>query len=324
MSGGYTHITLAQLAAQKAVYNYPDMLHDDALQALFLWKRYLVVGSLGPDYPYLDITNPDSIDWANCLHRYLGLDFLRRGIREVRAIRETNIRQKCLAWLFGFASHAVTDATIHPVINLKFGPYEKNQAAHRHCEMSQDVLIHPRLNLGPISVNRQLSLYVQESSFPGHPELLDKDIADLWTKVLLSVYGADCSAPATSVLTEEAGGDLPLPTPNAWHRAMGRLMRLAERGDRPVPFVRHVAAGQGLIYPHYPEEEYVKQLEIPVPEGAVMDFEEIFERALHKVISFWGDMSPALQTRPSRLDTMSGWSLDTGRNRDGRLIFWED
>jgi hypothetical protein len=46
-----------------------------------------------------------------------------------------------LAWLLGFVSHLVTDATIHPIVQATVGEYSSHKEQHRTCEMTQDSLI---------------------------------------------------------------------------------------------------------------------------------------------------------------------------------------
>jgi hypothetical protein len=49
--------------------------------------------------------------------------------------------QRCIAWLFGYASHVVADLTVHPVVEKLVGPYETNATEHHHCELHQDAYI---------------------------------------------------------------------------------------------------------------------------------------------------------------------------------------
>ena len=36
-------------------------------------------------------------------------------------------QQKGLAWLLGYCAHVATDVTIHPVVEMKVGPYDENK-----------------------------------------------------------------------------------------------------------------------------------------------------------------------------------------------------
>lgn len=44
MSGGYTHITLAQLAIEEILNRRENLLHKDAKQALGYWKNFASLG----------------------------------------------------------------------------------------------------------------------------------------------------------------------------------------------------------------------------------------------------------------------------------------
>lgn len=332
MAGGYTHVTLVQLAIEETLRQ--ELLHEEARQALQKWKKFVIVGSMGPDYPYLDLADKSSEAWATAMHEERVLEFLREGVRRVRVIQEENVRQKCTAWLFGFASHCVADGVVHPVVNLKVGPYEQNKTAHRCCELSQDVLVHAKLGLGEVALNRQISLNVQLAADERERDRLDRDIARLWSAALETVYADrwqkeqpfslfSAWAWMSAKLKQLSGqsDSLPAPDPDKWHRAMIRNMKLAESGGRLMPFARHAAANAGLTYPAEPEAQYVNGLEAPIKKQ--MDFEAVFSKALQDTVAFWQSMSLALQDRPSPLDDMAGWNLSTGFDATNRnCVFW--
>ena len=101
MSGGYTHVTLTQLAIEEACFRREGLLHDDAKHALGYWKKFCIVGAVAPDYPYLDVTDSDSCAWADVMHKGHAVVLLRNGAARIRDIADVNVRQKCIAWLFG-------------------------------------------------------------------------------------------------------------------------------------------------------------------------------------------------------------------------------
>jgi hypothetical protein len=305
MSGGYSHITLAQLAIEEGRNRRPGLLHDDAKRALGYWKKFCIIGAVSPDYPYLDILDKGSAAWADAMHKGRAVDLLRLGVARVRGITDDNRRQKCLAWLLGFASHVATDGTIHPVVNLKVGPYEENKTAHRRCEMSQDVYAHARLNVGALEFNRQISTNVDDSSDVDDRDRMDPDVANLWQELLVSTY---------------ANSGLQPPKPHDWHKAMRAMMKIGESGNLLFAFARHVAANQGLVYPAIPESEYIRGLK--VPKDATMDYEEIFQKALNNILELWGWIALSLQGQASALDTMASWNLDTGIDDNGRMTYW--
>lgn len=307
MSGGYTHITLAQLAIEEARSRRAGLLHDDAMRAVGKWKKFCIVGAVSPDYPYLNVLDSSSVAWADAMHKGHAVALLRNGAAKIHDVADDNIRQKCMAWLFGFASHVATDGTIHPVVNLKVGPYEQNKPEHRRCEMSQDVYVHSKLNLGALEFNRQISTNVDDTSDVNDRDLMDPDIAKLWENLLTSVYSG-------------FNPQLRPPKVHDWHSAMRRIMKIGESGNVLFPFARHVAANQGLVYPVTPEPEYLHELE--VPGGATMEFEEIFQKAFNNILELWGWLALSLQNRESPLDTLTSWSLDTGIDENNRMTYW--
>lgn len=69
MSGGYTHITLAQLAIDEVRNRREGLLHRDAKKALGNWKKYCIIGAVSPDYPYLNVADSNSTVWADEMHK---------------------------------------------------------------------------------------------------------------------------------------------------------------------------------------------------------------------------------------------------------------
>src|SRR5699024_5741009 len=106
------------------------------------------------------------------------------------ASRQGNEREKCLAWLLGYAAHVATDLTIHPVVELKVGPYQQNQQAHRTCEMFQDAHVFYRLNVGNIGDSEHLDSGIKRCVGEGSPHL-DLQIAHFWGEILEAVYPAE-------------------------------------------------------------------------------------------------------------------------------------
>jgi hypothetical protein len=169
--------------------------------------------------------------------------------------------------------------------------------------MSEDVYAHKRLNLGVLDFNRQISTNVHDSSDIDHPDQMDPDITALWRESLTATYP-----------------QLGTPDVHAWHNAMLKMMKIGESGNVLFPFARHVAANLGLMYPATPEPTYIDTLKVPGDRS--MPFEEIFQKALGHVIEMWGWMALSLQNQPSPLDTLKSMSLDTGLDKDGRMVYW--
>ena len=302
MAGGYTHITVAQLGIEEAIYRRPGLLSDDVRLGLAFFKKYCIVGAISPDYPYMQLGHDDSAAWADAIHKGHAVDLLRAGAKAVAAIADENIRHKCLAWLFGFASHLVTDGVIHPVVNLKVGVYEQHKTEHRVCEMNQDVYIDRRLGLGALDSNHQITLSVKSVSDPANADKLDPDIETLWRGMLKQTYHGH-----------------PEPDIDGWHRGMRRVMEVWEHGNY-LFFARDKAARDGLVYPADADPQFIKGLAIPG--NTTQDFDPIVDKTIGHILDMWGWLSLMLQGKASPLDTLPNWSLDTGIDDTGKMIYW--
>jgi hypothetical protein len=212
-----------------------------------------------------------------------------------------------MAWLFGFASHIAADGTIHPVINLKVGPYEQNKTAHRDCEMSQDVYAQSKLNMGKLDFNKQISTNVNDASDVNDQDCMDADIAQLWHDLLINVYSS-------------TNPELQSPKVNNWHRGMREIMKIGESGNHLIPFARHIAANQGLVYPATPVADDIGPLQ--VPGNTTQEFEAIFQKALKNILELWGELALLLQNKTSPLNTQVSWSMDTGIDEKNNMIYW--
>jgi len=136
--------------------------------ALEAHKRYMELGSLGPDLPYyesmvkagvnllLDRSDkPMGVDqWSYQLHskdpNIFPLKMIEIAWRESNpefAEWEEDDCQK-FAFVCGFLTHIAADQMIHPIVNKVAGPYYKggdHREVHRECEVYQDVVIYQKI-----------------------------------------------------------------------------------------------------------------------------------------------------------------------------------
>lgn len=143
MPASYAHMVAASEAvnAMGALPNIGLRLGDGI--------RFVSLGAVSPDYPYLAISDRASAAWAERMHLGRNGVMVTAGVRYLRDLVERNAEERavrnCTAWLAGFLSHMTLDMTVHPVVNLRVGPYEDNKTAHRICEMHQDLVAHRRI-----------------------------------------------------------------------------------------------------------------------------------------------------------------------------------
>jgi hypothetical protein len=303
MPGAYAHITAVNKAKERA----RGKLSSPSLRALGENFHFAELGCVSPDYPYLAVNQGY---WADQMHYRNTATFLRSAVSEVAQLPESQ-RSKAVAWLLGFACHVAADMTIHPVVEGIVGRYEDNKSAHRLCEMHQDAFIFPTLNAGPVNVTNHLATGIGACSQAGNSLALDGTIKTVWLNTLDRAY------------PDAAKDKARAPNPDSWHLGFTAVLKAAGGAARLFPFARHVAAGQGLVYPERADvqERYVKQLK--TPEG-VMDYQDVFERALNNIVEVWRGIDSALASSDlSYLDALEDWNLDTGRTVSSkRLVFW--
>src|SRR4030066_130910 len=137
MPGSYAHITLVNEASEKRRLKSIAGFPREAIDAAGLHLNFLELGCISPDYPYLDITSGDSKKWADAMHYTHTCQAISVGSDLVRQLPQGVSKEKCLAWLMGYTAHVITDMFVHPVVELKVGPYAGNETPHRRCEMHQ-------------------------------------------------------------------------------------------------------------------------------------------------------------------------------------------
>ncbi len=319
MSGSYAHITLVNLASEKRRLSGIAGFPREAVDAANLQSRFLELGSISPDYPYLDIMSGDSKVWADAMHYTHTCQAIYMGAELVRKLPQGITKDKCIAWLMGYTAHVVTDMCIHPVVELKVGPYKGNETAHRRCEMHQDAYIF-RLHMGtemPQTADH-LRATILTCGSSRDPKRLDPVVKKLWNQLLKKVY-------------PQAFVDDP-PDMDKWHRRCYTILeKLLPTSRRFVGFARHACDGVGLYYPTPDEIEkgaYIENLKVPAPEGIGrrMHYDDIFAFTIERTRQVWLDLMRYVLGQGGVIEFRNEeWNLDTGRNQVGdqtKVIFW--
>ena len=177
--------------------------------------RFCELGAISPDYPYLDIAHPDACQWADRMHYQKTGDMVKAGIDLIRKLDGPS-QQKTFAWLLGYTSHVVTDVTIHPVVELKVGEYQKNKGRHRICEMHQDAYIFQRLNIGEIGLAEHLDSGIWGCCAPWQRKARH-GVAGTWQRMLEVCY-ADAYQTQPPVIDD-------------WHGSFKFIVDKAEEGN---------------------------------------------------------------------------------------------
>lgn len=310
MAGAYTHITLINTASQRKLLEKrdPELLGELA-RILSAYKHFADAGSLGPDYPYLVKIYPGAKEWADRMHYSLTSGVIKEGIKIIKRMQPGEDKEKCTAWLFGYASHFAADLTIHPVVELHVGRYKdskENQASHLWCEMNQDVFILPRLDL-----TVEASEYL-ESSIKDCGLVFDGTIVNFWNDILKQNYPEEYRKSPPDI--------------RIWHTGYCSILD-GSSGPGELKFMgRHlIAAALGQkIYPSLKDVEYKYIENLPTPCGSRIHFNDLFDRAVSNTIDIWVIMAKAIWNNDESYKyKLIDCNLDTGEVAPGEIFFWE-
>lgn len=297
MPGTFAHLTAVTLARDGMERAGVDGAH---IFALLQNAHFGDLGAVSPDYPYLAIGNSHAQAWADLMHYQRTGAMIRHGIEELRRV-EGAARNKLIAWLLGYTSHVVLDSTIHPVVELKVGPYAENKTHHRVCEMNQDSYIFERLKVGQVGTAEYLKSGIALCVAPGAPARLDSDVAGFWADLLKHLH-------------EEELPQLGAPDPAEWHRGFQKIVDTAEEGYRLFPLARHVAVDVlGLTYPLRDEVDLQYITRLDTPEGP-KSYDEIFDRGVRNIVAAWKLVSDGLNGGTEYASKIRDWNLDTGKD----------
>lgn len=305
MPGAYAHITLVNLLKETRRLQALD-IPDEVATALLDYFKFVELGAVSPDYPYLSLRDKTAARWAEAMHYDRTGETIQLGARRLRGMQGES-RRKGVAWLLGYAAHVATDVTIHPVVELKVGAYKGHEKAHRVCEMHQDSYIFQRLDLGGIGLAEHLDRGICACGTAG-AKGIDPDIRALWQSMLEGVHIEETRANP--------------PNLDKWHRGFKTVVDdIGEEGNRLLPIARHVAVGLGLTYPA-PKDidpQYIKNLQVP---NGRQNYDQIFDFAINNVGQVWSWLAKGIMNADEpMLARLGNWNLDTGRE-NGHFVFW--
>jgi Zinc dependent phospholipase C len=313
MPGAYAHLTLVNVLGSPQYLDQMDM-PDAAKEAILDYKKFVELGATSPDLPYLKLNDdmfPDekATEWADHMHYLMPGEMIKAIARKVRQEADPDRREKQLAWLFGYTSHVGGDTTIHPVVELKVGPYAENKQHHRVCEVHQDAYIFQRLDVGRAGLGDYLASGI--SNCTDEDRNLDGAIASLWEAALEERYPKQFASNPPAI--------------QDWYKGFQSGVENAGRMSRLMPLARHVCVGCGVSYPT-PEEvdqQYIKNLK--TPRGVPMDYDAIFDLALKNVGGLWIAVADyVFHGNGASLDKIPNLNLDTGRDLTTNVIrMWE-
>jgi hypothetical protein len=308
MAGAFTHFVVCDQAKSDR-----KVIDSDLRQLLNRHYRFLFLGAVGPDLPYLSI-NTGGVNWADVMHYEKTNGVVRTGHAALREAwpSKTELEEVSFVWLMGYLSHLVTDATIHPVVQAIVGPYDQNKEEHRICEMTQDSVIYNIQRNGDIrytEFSEMIAYCKDHHCFEG--------VMEFWREQLMANYYAKKK--------EE-------PHPRLWFTTYKEAIDLAEGGSTLVAIFRHAGVGSNFIYKTRKEveenhhDEFVKYFEqARIPKGDPENFIDVFKKTIDNVLDAWKSAYDSLVLNTPFEGLVKNWNLDTGVDMDStnkEVTYW--
>jgi hypothetical protein len=307
MPGPFSHLMICA-----AGMNQDDLLGEELSKFLSANYQFVFLGAESPDLPYLSV-GVGGNHWADAMHYDLTNSQVISGfeaLRQVWPVKTPADLVKC-AWLLGYVSHMVADATVHPIVQAIVGPYKGHEEPHRLCEMTMDSLIFEEINHNDLTYAEfsQALKFCKES-------LYFAELLDFWRDQLASNYP----------------GMAHDPEPHTWFTEYTDALDAAE-GGRVAAVFRHLGVGGNYFYrnpedirANAPEDYQQYYTEVKFPGGGSGPFRPNgFDRAVTNVVNIWktlygGLSSPGLHVS----QVVKNWNLDTGGDQDagGIVTFW--
>jgi hypothetical protein len=311
MAGAFTHFIICDVAKRKRSITDPELR-----KLLNRHSEFLFLGAASPDLPYLSFKT-GRINWADVMHYEKTNGIAINGHDELKNVwtsKQTADEIK-LIWLFGFVSHLVADATIHPVVQAIVGPYDQNEQTkteHRICEMTQDALIYNERK----NTDIRYAEFSSALKFCGKSDHFD-NLMDFWAKLGVNTY---------SDKNEE-------PEPKLWFTTYTEAIDTAEGGSGVVALFRHLGIGEDYIYKTRDEiiSDYQADydnyfVKVNLPDGNTGKFtKDGFDRAVNNVVDAWNKLYEGLYSNINVADIIRNWYLDTGVDMDspeGTVTYW--
>lgn len=319
MAGTFAHITLVDTLCQEGsrLESIPN-LTSPMRHALRTSLKFCELGAVSPDCPFLKKTDKSAEGWGNVMHYWKTADFVRRSVPYLAGQDITTPdNQKCLAWLFGYTAHLVTDLTIHPVLAVKgnVGEYKGHEREHRVWELHQDVYIfHEKKKQQPTEAEFLRSCGIADCGDEADRGMLHPAIARLWRHCLDGTSLQDIRMDATIPSTP--------PDPDGWFTHYVLLIdKVAEEGGR-IP-LRSKFEHEGLLYPDLKDlnPKYIEN--VKTPSGVTIHYKQLFEKAVENTARSWADLALALTDRVQDRFALKNANLDTGLDdAAGQSVYW--
>ncbi len=265
------------------------------------WVR---LGAASPDLPYAVLIGSQK-EWADHMHYENTNGIIIRGHEELRNGITTDTEKAKLAWLFGYISHVLVDATIHPIIEALVGPYsiEANREPHQYSEKTQDSLLFTEVMKGL--------------------ELTYAEYSDSFDNCKSAHYFSDVMAFWKHLVDTTYPGKEPEADPESWFKTFRLLFDEADNKGGLAMISRHVAHGwsRSKVYRKASDlrqnfqddcDKYYDNIKLPYGRTGSF-FVDGFQKSIANVIETWNTLWFGLSNPLAVAELIPNWNLDTGR-----------
>lgn len=288
-----------------------DARLDGALRSILNNNsNFLLLGAVSPDLPYLAPSG--TVKWADVMHyeKTNSIVITGHSVLKTEWGNRKPSYDPILAWLFGYVSHLVADATVHPVVQEIVGTYsEKTKNEHRICEMTEDALIFKKCTGMEISGTEYTDILKNCGDSPHYQE-----VTAFWKGQLTANFWAK-------------GDD---PHPGNWYEAYNILIDVADGGTLAYA-CRHIGFG-GFVYKTSEEiikdsmihEKYYLKAKLPGEAGTGNFKDLVFDKAVNNVVEAWRGLYEGITSPTQVTDYVKMCHLDTGELLDspGKEVYY--
>lgn len=304
MAGAFTHMAIVSEAKDR-------FDPKTTFGQIFRRKlKFVTLGCVSPDVPYLSHIDALGVSWADVMHYHQTNGIVHNGLHTLKITKENDqFWTEKLAWLAGFVSHLVADASIHPIVEAIVGPctMPAAKAAHTDCEMLQDVMIFRDVRgqeLHASEYSSQLNACRKDRAYT--------DVMEFWSKHAM-VNCPSFGEPNTKAMIER----------------YFQQIDSAEGGSAIARAFRHIGfdytykSVATLEKNHKPLiKKYYDQ--VMLPNGRIGSFRhDGFDRAVTNTVAAWTRMDKSLFSTENVGEIVPNWNLDTGYDQNtNQRTFW--
>lgn len=335
MAGAFTHF----MVCWEALKTIPPGMN----RLIRGGRPNLFIGAVGPDLPCLAVPREKtgSLSCADYMHYYKTNGLPRAAVDSLRNSYEitSRIDRSKFAWILGYISHLIADATIHPIVEAIVGPYKRNKSEHMRCEMVQDAFVFKA------AINKE----IPDFWFIGrYVSYVDRSVLLFWRDLFYRTY-----FPGIYKLKKETRRGAAIRPgktfrdirgrrfraefiknsvrPGRWHRWHQTLLESSTRGNFKN-LMRHIGVGKNLFYRTTGEiredtpaeyQKYFRLVRLPNRKSRANFMKAGFEPAVKNVLKGWEVACRGLEEGKDITWYIKNWDLDTGIDqKTGEMTFW--